>query len=185
MLVPAKLRNDFPENTQISLVLNPENPEMFCRENTLFYIHYYAMHFTMHAEVHIVSDISEVPDQINETRSWGFRIDSRQEFDSLPEDIFDHLYNRLILDGNRNDESPEIINNCQFERYPSISFRMTDTSHRGTVLYRPEDYLERIPETSQCRLKIVKSIFPGFGMNFLSKIAIHLSSNSIGLCDPL
>jgi hypothetical protein len=79
------------------------------------------------------------------------------------------------------------IHNCVLERHPEIHFQIAAAAVgddiAGTIVYGPDDYLEKISET-QCRFKIQRSDVGRFGMKFLSKIAVHIKRDRIGFCDP-
>jgi hypothetical protein len=55
--------------------------------------------------------------------------------------------------------------------------------HEGDIVYGPEDYLEHIGD-GRCRFKIREASPVRFGLNFISKIAIHFKREEIGFCDP-
>jgi len=187
MIVPERLRNDFPQDTQMSLILNPENPPTHCHEDSLFYA-IPANQFTsipgIETSPRIVVPNQPIDQEDNDYEFESFTIDSSEVLDKLSATVFDELMNH-INEGSM--EIPRIINDCNFSRYPSIHFRIRSSDSdnvAGVIVYGPEDYLEHISET-QCILKVERSRTYGlFGMNFISKIAIHLTPDRVGFCDP-
>jgi hypothetical protein len=188
MLVPDRLGDDFPQDTQMSLVLNPENPEMFCQENSLFYMNIASgvSWFEFSVEAKLFGSNDQIPESNNEYQVYT--VDSRQKFDRLPNNVYSELY-RLVINGNPNIESPHTINDCHdLDTYPSILFRIGDRidgqyNHRGNIIYSPDDYLEPTAG-NQCILKVRRGQSGVFGLNFLSKITAHLNRDRIGFCDP-
>jgi hypothetical protein len=185
VMVPGILGDNFPPNTQLSMVLNPENFEShYCVEGSLITIRSrYEFEFVV--ETYFVSNGDEIHAQTDSLDDGEiFKLFSKNEFDHIPEDTFNQLIDRI---GDTDSRSTYIVENCNMEIYPSILFRIGEyigRTYRGDILYTPEDYLEQIPDTNQCALKVRPSFRHGFGMNFLSKIAVHMQPNQIGLCDP-
>jgi hypothetical protein len=193
MLYPGRLRENFPQNTQISMIVNPENPanDGFCTEGSLFY----SEHDNRY--LHIVVDTKIVPDghPIQSDGPW-----IRGYYQFKPDAEYDYITDMRIIElsdaitpGNLLDLSG-YLNECDLENrsYPSIHFRVLQRmlgpgnqhEHIGTIVYYPNDYMEQL-EDGRCRFKIrTARRLPSFGRNFMRKIAIHFESDRIGFCDP-
>jgi hypothetical protein len=188
MLVPGRLGNDFPQDTQMSLVFNPENPEVFCEENSLFYMNIAPGDslFKLSVEPKFFESDDQIPESNNEYQVYT--VDTREKYDQIPYNVYLELYRR-VTSGNPNPQSTYIINDCyDLDTFPSILFRIGDRidgqfNHRGDIIYSPDDYLESVGE-NQCNLKVRGGITGVFGLNFFSRIAAHLNRDRIGFCDP-
>jgi len=183
MFVPGRLGNDFPQDTEISMVLNPENSEIYCQPESQFFLNLGFNYWDFRIVAAIVS-----PNQSVSFTPRTYRLVTNQVYDTLPSDLFDQLIERIT---DTNMEAPFTITDCNFERYPSIQFGFVTfidghSVPSGNIIYGPDDYLQRISET-RCILNIRRALGNDglFGTNFLSKIAIHLTRNRIGFCDPI
>jgi hypothetical protein len=168
----SQIYNDFPNgflmisesSTDLSMVVNPQNIENFCQQDSLFYI-----------------GISMDEFQI--------AVETIELYDSFPDHVIEQL-NRYINPGGSSPRLPTTIENCNLSEYPAIGFRIGEFNsdsqfqHIGNVIYAPDDYMEYVSDTD-CRFKIRNSETGGvFGVNFLSKVAVHLRPDRIGFCDP-
>jgi hypothetical protein len=196
----SQIYNDFPNgflmisesSTDLSMVVNPQNIENFCQQDSLFYIGISTDEFQIAVETIVIP---------NESQDSNFEIDSSapmiqrfsvsasELFDSFPEHVIDQL-TRYINPGGSSPRLPTTIENCNLSEYPAIGFRIGEFNsdsqfqHIGNVIYAPDDYMEYVSDTD-CRFKIRYSETGGvFGENFLSKVAVHLRPDRIGFCDP-
>jgi hypothetical protein len=92
MLVPSRIGggNEAEDFSQMAMVLNPENPAIFCQENSLFYASNHSPFFFVVSAKSVVSP----PDQIiidTDQTTHLYTIESSQEFDLLPSSIYDQL----------------------------------------------------------------------------------------------
>jgi hypothetical protein len=171
-----------------SMVVNPENPEDLCEDGTMLYIDGGMSQYRIIAKASVGLDESQEA-QFDE---GNYTVDSTSEFDFLPFSVIQELLNRIIP--NRlGDDIPSFFDNCDLGQYPSIEFIVGDKElgdgaqfffvPRGKFLYYPEDYLE-LDGNGRCRFKIRGSSDLRFGINFLSKMAVHFNGYQLGICDP-
>jgi hypothetical protein len=194
MFLPGRWGSDFPNNTEISMVLNPRFAENFCEQGSLFYVDLLTNTF----EVAVQTDVVPVGENPGINQQSDNEADSPIEMYAFTAseylDVFtDHVIEKLKRYLNIPSSSsglPYFVENCEMNRYPSIHFKIgqldaqSHFNHIGTIIYGPEDYLEFILDT-ECSFKIGRSGSPKFGLNFLSSIATHLNNNRIGFCDPI
>jgi hypothetical protein len=182
MLVPGKLDENFPMDTEISMVLNPENVGLYCDEESILYIELIQRSFMFTAETGLVVNGQQ---QTNHP-GRSFMLLFLEAFDHLPASVFGELMERITAENSTVDSSFN-VHECDMTRYPNIVFRLGDlnNNYRGSIEYAPDDYLKPISGSNRCELKIRPTRnTPYFGANFLSMIAVHLKSDRVGFCDP-
>jgi hypothetical protein len=197
MFVPGRWRKSFPEETQMSMVIDPKNPKRFCEQGSLFYTGNrngirYDLWFTVHAQIRVVAPHEQADQIVSAIEGWLSRdeylIDSSIVQDRVPQSVIQALL-RHLTPNNVSNRLPEYLENCNIKNggYPSIYFRvmqegMNGFTHKGLIVYGPEDYLE-YEGRGRCTFKIRGSDAPSFGINFLTKVAVHFRSHELGFCD--
>jgi len=188
ILYPGRLRNEFTENTQYSMVLNPVGAQSYCIEGSLFYIQRSSN--WINVETTIVGNDQQIDatSSIVESSRDEYSFQSHLDSDVIPIRVANELFDILLPDVSLSD-IPDYLEDCDLVNgnYPSIHFRILesiDNQHKGTIVYGPDDYLEPMRD-GRCRIKVKAGFVPLFGPNFFSKISTHFTSDRIGFCDPL
>jgi hypothetical protein len=196
-----------------SMVVNPLDTARYCEDGSLFYVNSGPTEYIAVVKPSIV--YSNNPQDVGaQSISYLFGFDSSSgDIDYLPPDFFDEILNVLIpnrmtdqvpeildncdLVNGRffgNEEFPHIIDNCNYDRFPSIYFKIGEYVSRdsdtiiiqplGTIVYGPDDYLSPMAN-GRCRVMIRHALgMPYFGLNFLKRVAVHFNKTSITFCDP-
>jgi hypothetical protein len=181
MLVPSR---------QMSLIVDPNNAQDFCQDGSLFYVNHIVNQNYVLAKASII-----LGDELAGSQSdmHVYHIDSASgEYDNLPSQVIDKLLD-VLVPIRLNDDLPEYLEDCDGNRVlPSIRFQFLRLGliqnqsgfiHEGDIVYGPQDYLEHTGD-GRCRFKIREASPERFGLNFISKIAIHFKREEIGFCDP-
>jgi hypothetical protein len=196
VLYPGSLSGDIQSPPSMILDQTLIEHNGFCTQGSLFRID------RIFDQAHVVTDIVinneqvEIDPYLNRAY-YSIDINHREtnhvvpdiSFDIIPGPVGSRLMNLLSPQLSSN-IIPEYLDNCDLQNgnYPSIHFRVfrspdDDQNFRGTIIYGPDDYLEP-PVNGRCRFKIRNTGLASFGLNFLSKIAVHFDSRTIGFCDP-
>jgi hypothetical protein len=198
MMIPGRFNSNLPESSTSFLVVDFLDPQAYCEEGSLIYLSLIERWYEVFARV-VISPNELVETLVSSSPQiaapiLSYQISTRNIFMTLPDNLFQELF-QYILPDHTGENFPLTIDDCDLatgrpnSNYPSLHVQLmsTDTSgsvHVGTIILGPDDYMDVVDE-NQCRLRIKSGPFPSFGTPFLSKIAVHFKSDTIGFCDPI
>jgi hypothetical protein len=191
-LYPGRLREEFPQDTPFTLIVNPRNmiADAICTPGSLFYIQRTSRFHTV--ETHVVENSQPIGSWIvpNGGSRDLYMFHTFRSYDQLPTRVAHELLLTINPNYTISNSIPEYLENCNRSNYPSIHFRFVEErsgeyQHTGTIVYWPDDYLEEPTADGRCRFKIRWGASAHFGLNFLNMVATHLKSDQVGFCDPL
>jgi hypothetical protein len=199
MLYPGRSNNEFPDDTKVSMILDQSILEDggLCYQTSLFHITRELN--SVYVETLLVQDGSPVEDILPTQTLDTYAIDpypgmldvdeSYRDTDVISFRVGAELVN-YFFPQRSSSLLPQYLDNCDLVNgdYPSIHFRILEPpssggTHRGTIVYSPVDYMESTGD-GRCRFTVRNFGVPRFGMNFLTKVAIHFKADEIGFCDP-